>query len=167
MSSPSTPTLSNFGSSNWIAYIPGYDELTIKLTKFTIPEVTAGVTPIGNRTEYVLQMGGDHVQFDNLELEFLLDENFLNYIKLFKWMRGNVRENVETTQSIFVHFIGNDKKFQGVEIEFLEAFPISLSQIELDTDGNDTDVHCSVTFAYTAFDFVDQTNRDAVLPLDA
>jgi hypothetical protein len=153
-------TLNNFGSGNWIAYIPGYAELEIKLTKFDIPEVNAGVTAIGNRTEFVLQTSGDHIQYDNLELEFLVDENLRNYIKLYQWMRNNMRSPIETSTSIFVHFLGNDKRFQGVEIEFLEAFPLSLSKLSLDADGNEADTSCTVTFAYTGFDFVEMTSRD-------
>lgn len=156
-----TTTLSNFGSSNWICYIPGYENLTIKLTKFELPQVTAGVTALGNRTEFVLQSSGDHIQYDNLTLEFIIDENLLNYIKLYKWMRNNTKSGMDENNSIFVHFLGNDKRFQGVEVEFYEAFPLSLSGLELDTDGNDTDVKCTVTFAYTAFDFIDSTDRDA------
>lgn len=157
-----TPTLNNFGGANWICFIPGQDELVIKLTKFSLPGVNAGVTPIGNRTEFVMQTGGDHIQYDNLELEFLVDENLLNYIKVYKWMRSNTQRGIEAPESIFVHFVGNDKKFQGIEVEFYEAFPIALSDIELDTDGRDTDVHCTATFAYTSFDFVDITDRDAL-----
>lgn len=157
---PNSSTLNNYGSGNWICHIPGYDELSLKLTKFDIPEVTAGVTAIGNRTEYVLQTSGDHIQFDNLEVEFLVDENLKNYIKLYQWMRDNTHNAIEKSTSVFVHFLGNDKKFQGVEIEFLEAFPISLSKLSLDTDGNEADVSCSVTFAYTAFDFTEVTSRD-------
>lgn len=160
---PTTPTINNLGSSNWIAFIPGHDELTIKLTKFNIPEVNAGVTAIGNRTEFVMQTSGDHIQYDNLVLEFLVDENLLNYIKLYQWMRDNTKRGIEESASIFVQFVGNDRKFQGVELEFYEAFPITLAEVPLDTDGHETDVVCTATFAYTAFDFVERTDRDADL----
>lgn len=162
---PTTQTLSNLGSSNWIATIHGAEELVIKLTKFNLPEVNAGVTAIGNRTEFILQSGGSHIQYENLEVEFLVDENLRNYIKLYKWMRDNSKRGIDENVYISVHFIGNDKKFQGIEVEFYEAFPIALSQLDLDTDGNDTDVLCSATFAYTIFDFIGQTDRDADLDL--
>jgi hypothetical protein len=149
------------GGANWIAFIPGQEELVIKLTKFQLPEVNAGVTAIGNRREFVMQTSGDHLQFDNLEVEFLIDENLLNYVKMFKWMRSNTQRGIEDSTSVFVHFVGNDKRFQGIEVEFYDAFPISLSSLELDTDGRDTDVSCTATFAYTGFDFVDITNRDS------
>lgn len=159
----STPTINNFGSSNWIAFIQGQEELVMKLTKFQLPTVTANPTAIGNRTEFILQTSGDHIQYDNLELEFIVDENLLNYIKLYSWMRDNAKRGIEEYQSIFVHLVGNDKKFQGIEVEFYEAFPISLSGLELDTDGRDTDIHCTATFAFTGFDFVGTTDRDADL----
>lgn len=156
-----TPTLNNAGSANWMAYIVGQEELTMKLTKFELPAVNAGVTALGNRTNLVMQTSGDHIQFENLELEFIVDENLLNYIKLYKWMVSNTKRGIEDTQSVFVHLLSNDKKFQGIKVEFYEAFPISLSSLDFDTDGRDTDLHCTATFAYTGFDFVDITDRDA------
>jgi hypothetical protein len=158
----SAETLNNLGSANWICYIPGYKNLTLKVTKFDLPEVNAGVTAIGNRTEFVLQTSGDHITYENLELEFLVDENLLNYITLYQWMRENTRTGIEAPQSIFLHFLGNDKRFQGIEVEFYEAFPITLSKISMDTDGNSTDVSFSASFTYTAFDFVDKTEREFI-----
>ena len=156
-----TPTMNNAGSANWMGYIVGQEELTFKLTKFELPAVNAGVTALGNRTNLVMQTSGDHLQFDNLELEFIVDENLLNYIKIYKWMIDNTKRGIEQTQSLYVHFLSNEKKFQGLKVEFYEAFPISLSSLELDTDGRDTDLHCTVTFAYTGFDFSEITDRDA------
>lgn len=152
--------LSNFGSANWICQIPGFDDLVLKITKFTIPEVNAGVTAIGNRTGFILQTSGDHIQFENLTLDFILDENLKNYINLYKRMRKNIHYGIEESTSVFVHFIGNDKRFQGIEIEFRDAFPISLSGIDLDSDGDTTDVTCTATFAYTGFDFLGMTDLD-------
>lgn len=156
-----TPTLNNAGSANWMAYLPNNEELTMKLTKFELPGVNAGVTALGNRTNIVLQTSGDHLQFDNLDLEFIVDENLLNYMKLYKWMVDNTKRGIEEYQSVFVHLLSNEKKFQGIKVEFYEAFPISLSALEFDTDGRDTDMTCTVTFAYSGFDFVDITDRDA------
>lgn len=157
-----TPTLNNAGSANWMAYIGGQEELTMKLTKFELPAVNAGVTALGNRTNLVMQTSGDVLQFDNLELEFIVDENLLNYIKVYKWMVDNTKHGVEETQSIFVHILDNEKRFQGLKVEFYEAFPITLSSLEFDTDGRDSDIHVTATFAYTGFDFVDVTDRDAL-----
>lgn len=155
-----SPSTSNLGSSNWIADIPGMDNLTLRLTKFVIPEVNAGVTSIGNRTEFVMQTSGDHITYDNLVLEFILEENIYTYIQLYKWMRQNAHDGIETPSSIFLHVISNEKKFQGVQLEFLEAFPISLTEVNFETMGEDTALKCTVSFAYSAFDFLDHTDRN-------
>ena len=160
----SNKNLSNLGSGNWFLVIPGYDNLVIKTTKFQIPEVNAGQSSIGNRTEFVLQTSGDHIQYENLTVEFLVDENLANYIKLYKWMRHNTHNGIEQATSIFCHFTSNDKKFQGIEFEFLEAFPITLGSIDLDVNDENTDLTCSATFAYTAFDITDKTDIDALNP---
>lgn len=156
--------INHLSSGNWYVVIPDYEGLTLKLTKFEIPGVEAGQTSIGNRTEFILQTSGDHIQYENLSVEFIIDENLSNYIKLYKWMRHNTHMGIEQPASIFCHFLSNDKKFQGIEFEFIEAFPISLSKIDLDADATDTQVTCSATFAYTVFDITDKTDRDALNP---
>ena len=154
-----TNTINNLGSSAWIAQITGYEDLIFKLTDFSIPEVNAGVTAISNRTNYVYQETGDHIQYENLSLSFLVDENLKNYRRLHEWMRDNTENGIARQESIFVHLLDNNKRFQGMEIEFIFAFPISLSKLEFDVDGNISDVTCSVTFAYTYFDFIDATKN--------
>lgn len=154
----------NLGSGNWYVVIPDFDDLTLKLTKFQIPEVNAGQTSIGNRTEFVLQTSGDHIQFENLSVQFLVDEDLGNYIRLYQWMRHNAHQGIERPASIFCHFLSNDKKFQGIEFEFIESFPLTLSSLELDADANDTQVTCTATFAYTVFDITNKSDRDALYP---
>jgi hypothetical protein len=154
-------TMSNMGSSNWLCFIPGQEGLALRLTKFSIPEVSCGVTTLGNRTEFALQTSGDHITHENLDLEFIVDENLLTYIKLYQWMRRNAKVAIEESTSVFVHLVDNEKKFQGIQIEFYDAFPIALSRLDLETIGTDTDVHTTVTMAYTAFDFVGITDIDA------
>lgn len=158
---PTTENYNNAQSSNWYAYIPGYDGLTFKITKFSLPEITAGETPIGNITQFIMNESGDHIIYEDLTFEFLVDENFLNYRKLYMWMRSNTKDGIADTTSIFIHLLDNDKKFQGVEIEFLEAFPVNLSKIDFESDGNTPEIGCSVTFKFSAFDFVDETERDS------
>lgn len=161
---PTTYNINNLVSSSWIAQIPGYESLTLNLSGFDIPEVNAGATAIGNRTEFVYQESGDHIIYENLELTFLLDENMLNYRMLHQWMRDNVRRGQARQESIFIHILNNKKKFQGVEVEFLFAFPIAIGKVELDTDGSSSAVNCTVTFAYTNFDFI-ETTCTPVIPI--
>jgi hypothetical protein len=157
---PTSQNLNNMQSSNWFAHIPGFDELTFKIKKFSIPAVTAGVTSIGNITSFVLEESGDHITYEELTFDFLVDENLLNYRKLYKWMRENTRVGIADTTSIFIHATDNNKMFQGVELEFLEAFPIELGELEMESDGDVPEVTCTITFKFTAFDFVDETERD-------
>jgi hypothetical protein len=152
---PTTPTMNSFGSANWLAQITNMEEVTYKLTGFQLPEVNAGATPITSRNQYVYQESGDHIVYENLELTFIVDENLLNYRKLHAWMENNVANGQSKQESIFVHILDNNKKFQGVEVEFLFAFPLRLGQIEMDTSGATSDVTCTVTFAYTKFIFID------------
>lgn len=159
LTTESTPN--NAQSSNWLLDIPGYEELTLKVTKFSIPRVSSNPTSIGNRTEFILQESGDHVQYEDLNLTFLVDVNLLNYRRLYKWIRSNTHRGIASTTSVFVHALDNNKQFQGVEMEFLDAFPIELGEIDYDPDGTTTDVTCTISFKYTAFDFIGETDVDS------
>lgn len=156
-----TPTINNLNSANWIADIPGFEGLTLKLTKFSIPNIRVEKTSISNVTEFVLQETGNHVEYDDLEFEFLVDENLWNYRRLHAWMRSNAKRGIADTTSVYVHVTDNAKRFQGVELEFLDAFPTELGELEFDPDGNTTDLTCKITFSFTGMDFVDETDVNA------
>lgn len=150
----STQQLPDLQSSNWFVDIPGYDDLTLKVHKFQIPSVEVGRTVIPSNTDMVFSGGGDHIYFDDLEFDFFVDEDMGNYLKLLKWMKSNVKNNQAEMTSVFCHILDNKRQFQGVELEFQEAFPIKLSNIDLDTDSSTNNVLCTVTFRYYNMDVI-------------
>lgn len=145
----------NYQSANWFMDIPGLDEVVLKVKDFAIPSVRAGTTNVPTGVENLYYETGDRIYFEDLRITFFVDENLDNYRKILRWMKKNAKENIADMQSLFVHLLNNNRQFQDVEIEFLYAFPIALSDIRLDTDAYDTDVVCDVTFKYSSFEFIE------------
>jgi hypothetical protein len=88
----------------------------------------------------------------------LVEEDLSNYRKIHQWLRSGVASpdsGLSQETSIFVHLLNNRKNHQGVLVEFSYCHPVNLSELTFDTDGATSSVVCSVTFAYTAFDFID------------
>jgi hypothetical protein len=112
---------------------------------------------------------GDHIEYEPLRLEFLVDEDMKNYIELHSWIRGlgfpedpaefkelydatkasGIGEGITSEASLL---IGTNLKNPNIEVTFQDAFPISLGELNFTT--TDTDVNyitCTATFKYTLF----------------
>jgi hypothetical protein len=105
----------------------------------------------------------DKVNFANLDLSFIVDEDMINYREIFNWiMLAAFPENHEQHDQIKVStdglfsdisiLITNSKKNSNLEVLYRNCFPISLGELQLDT--TETDVvypKVNVTFQYDSF----------------
>jgi hypothetical protein len=106
---------------------------------------------------------GDKMQFGNLDLSFVVDEEMNNYLEIYRWMKGITFPNdfnqykslEETDEGIFSDIIIqvlNSHKNKNLEITFINCFPISISDVLLDTTGTDVIYpEATVTFQYDSF----------------
>lgn len=108
---------------------------------------------------------GDHIQFGDLNIEFKIDENMANYLEIFDWIKGIgfpdtnqqyadliARYRGEGVLSDATCLILNSAKNPNVRIDYIDIFPVSLSDIYLDTRETDVNVAvASVTFKISSF----------------
>jgi hypothetical protein len=106
----------------------------------------------------------DSVNFSNLDVSFIVDESMNNYMEIFNWIlsTANVeshdrfRQLKSSPEGLFSDIsiiILNSKKNPNIEISYTNCFPISLSDIQMNT--TDTDVtypEATVSFQYDTFD---------------
>jgi len=112
---------------------------------------------------------GDHIEYDELNLTFNVNEDLSNYAELHTWITqlgfpdsyDQYRE-IETKpkytgQGIYSDayvMITSSANNPILKINFTDVFPISLSSIEMDTaDTAATPISASVSFAYTSYKF--------------
>ena len=125
---------------------------------------------------------GDKIEFGDLSIRFLVDEDLVNYMELQKWIRGlgfpdslkdfadlekeavikprfaNRGDNIYSDGTLQILSSNLVAKFN---VNFKDLFPVSLSTITF--DATDTDVEyftAEATFKYTIYDLTDLENKD-------
>ena len=124
---------------------------------------------------------GDKIQFGDLTLRFLVDEDLVNYMELQRWIRGlgypesmGEFRKLESEATLPGNFgrKGDDIYSDGTlqilssnlvakfNVNFTELFPYSLSTLAF--DATDTDIEyftADVTFKYTLYTLSDTSNN--------
>ena len=124
---------------------------------------------------------GDKIQFGDLTLRFLVDEDLVNYMELQKWIRGlgfpesmNEFRELEGEAVLPGNFgnAGDDIYSDGTlqilssnlvpafQVVFNDLFPYTLSTITF--DATDTDIEyftADVSFKYTIYNLTDMENK--------
>jgi len=116
-----------------------------------------------------LPYAGDHLQYEDLQIEFKVDEDLQNYLELHNWLRGEGKLNFSEYSAL-----ASAKKYTGeglksdisltlltsnkranYEIVFKDAFPTTVSGIDFSTVNEDVDyIEASASFRYLYFDIV-------------
>jgi len=145
-----------------------------------IPGMTLGVAV---QPSYLkdIDIPGDKIDFNDLTLRFLVDENLENYMEVQNWIRGigfpeNLKEiydwqrsnpgmdlqeksqmNLYSDATLTVLTSSNNSNFK---VKFLDLFPYSLTDLQFDATDSDIDyLTAEVTFKYTIYNIVDNSDN--------
>ena len=143
--------LNNFPDVNYFcqsATLPG-----ISINTISVP------TPLKT-----IELSGDEVQFEELTIKFIVDENMKNWLAIYDWIIGlgfPTKEGQEkyaklaatselTTDAVLTVLTSNMNP--QIHFHFKDAFPLSLSSIAFDSGGTDIDyVTADVSFRYDVY----------------
>jgi hypothetical protein len=104
------------------------------------------------------------VNFDNLEVTFLVDRNLENWREIQNWMKAIylVKDHKSILPNSKDHFTDadlvllNSSMNPNLQVRFNNIFPVSLSGLDFDSSVTDfTPFTATVTFAYDTYEFVD------------
>ena len=141
-----------------------------------IPSMDLG---IAEQPSYLrnIPVPGDKIQFGDLTLRFLVDEDLVNYMELQRWIRGlGYPENMDEFRKLESEGVmptnfgqaGDDIYSDGTlqilssnlvpqfQVVFSDLFPYTLSTVTF--DATDTDIEyftADVSFKYTIFNITD------------
>jgi len=128
-----------------------------------------------------IDVPGDKIQFGDLTLRFLVDEDLVNYMELQRWIRGlGYPENMDEFRKLESEGVmptnfgqaGDDIYSDGTlqilssnlvpsfQVVFSDLFPYTLSTITF--DATDTDIEyftADVSFKYTIYNLTDMENN--------
>lgn len=134
--------------------VPGLEEFNYFSTAAEIPGISAGGidNPFRDRQA---KMPSDRVDFDPLNVDFIISEDFSNHAQIRTWMWEFHRgvDPIWTTTKNLQLFIMNSNMVPMIRVEFYNAFPTQLGSIRFDTSVSDNDnIHCQATFSYQNYD---------------
>lgn len=110
---------------------------------------------------------GDHLQYDELEVSFKVDEDLKNYMEIHEWIRAlgkrsfNEYKTIATanplagggSRSDISLLVLTSNRNANYEVVFKDAFPTRLSSIDFSTTDEDIDyIEASATFRYVTYD---------------
>ena len=117
---------------------------------------------------------GDKLEFQDLTLRFLVDEDLENYLEIQHWLRGlgfpdSLKEVYDWQKSNPNAPAGplnmtcdgtlnvlSSSQTANFKVKFLDMFPVSLSDLDFDATDSDIDyLTASVTFKYTIYNITD------------
>jgi len=119
-----------------------------------------------------IPLSGDHLEYDELDVTFKVDENLQNYLEVHNWVRSLGKPSFEEyanlskkaiytgegLKSDIVVTILTSQKNPNYEFVFKDAFPISVSSISFEsTDESVNYIEATARFVYTIFDIVKVT----------
>jgi hypothetical protein len=141
-----------------------------------IPDLVLGVAIQPSYTK-MLPTPGDIIEFGDLTLRFLVDENLENYMEIQNWIRGlgfperisqfaeleetgivrgNYSQDRQNIYSDGTLQVLTSSQIPNFQITFKDLFPYSLSTMTF--DATDTDMQyftADVSFKYTIYNIVD------------
>lgn len=135
----------------------------------TIPGISS--SPIARPTPFNrVYETPDELTYNNFDFSFIIDENMNNFLEVFNWMTGitgpkdfsqykNLKESRDGVISDITIVVLNSSKNSSMRIEFKNCFPISLSEVVLDTTQSDLVYpEATVTFQYDYYEIGRVTN---------
>jgi hypothetical protein len=130
----------------------------------TIPGISSESIPVPSPTNPFFAQG-DRVQYETLNITFIIDEEMKNYEEIYNWIHGyafpqdnsQYREIVKKQQlkSDISLTILNSTKKKSLEFQFVDCFPLSLESVNLSTTQTDLEYpQCSVSFQYDYYKII-------------
>ena len=144
-------------------------EMNFFVQSVTLPGITIGSaeqpTPIRS-----VPIPGDRVTYSELDVSFKIDEDMINYISVFKWIRGlgfpddtDQYKELDESSPLMGEGIYSDGNLivlssamnPNIRIDIFDMFPISLTPIEMNTRDTSIEyLEATVSFRFLNYDFV-------------
>ena len=169
--------------TGFILTLPGFKEVSFQCTSVNLPGISMG-SPNQGTPFNDISLVGDKLQYEDLEVTFLVDEDCVNYSLIHNWMVGITYPQKSTQWRDFVEHM-KEKDFQNegnyeqidvylsilnsnynttFKIVYTDAFPVALSPLEFTTEASDIQyLSATARFRYTYFKITDRSNNQKTL----
>jgi hypothetical protein len=144
---------------------------TVNIPSVSMSTATIAVTPrLGS------SVAGSSMEFDQLQVQYLVDEDYESYIQLFKWMISINNPVGDATlpsgggkpSTAILHLLNNNRTDNGTYLQFYNVFPSNLGSIDLAQNISTSDpVIGTLTLDFTYFDIFVNGVKITPYPIDS
>ena len=109
---------------------------------------------------------GDKIQYEDLRVDFIVDENMENYHQIYNWMRElgypeDLGQSKLDNRSDATLLILNSSLQVSGKVKFRDVFPVSLEGIPFNATIQDQQYFtATAVFKYTMFDLMDIDGKE-------
>mgnify|MGYP001438564922 FL=1 len=148
--------------------------------KAEIPELSLSSIDIPTKGFAPIPIGGNTINYGDLNLEFIVDEDLKNYMEIHNWIRAlgtpsdfterkewnesnrsdNRSKERNTKWSDATLQVLNNNNLVNFDVVFQSVFPVSLSTLPFDVTGTDNDYFtATATFRYTLYEVREKNSQ--------
>jgi hypothetical protein len=130
-----------------------------------LPDISVGTVEAPTRYRSIALPASGGVEYGDLNLKFIVDEDLSNYLTIWKWIRKNNLAEEMDDQEIPEYSnaqlqILNSNFNPNIIVEFENIFPTSLTELSFDVEDRDVDyLTADVVFKFTTYYFTNKNNR--------
>ena len=120
-----------------------------------LPAVSIGVSEVYTTGRLDIHLPGTNLYYADINYTFLVDDTLDNYLAIVDWLKRAVSNPAEAGSIIQLQILGIDgKPIKNIVIE--DAYPIALTEIEMDAANNDSQETATVTFKLESWYCIEQ-----------
>jgi hypothetical protein len=157
-------------SNKFQLYFERLPYMTFFCKEANLPGVS--LDPVSQKTLFIeLFAPGDKLSYEELEISFIVDEDYRSWQSVHDWIRGvtlptnfeeyqnlnlqqryNVSPSIEPQYSDAVLTLYTNKNNEHIKINFKDCFPISLTGVKFNTENNaDVIIYADAKFKFSYY----------------
>ena len=128
----------------------------------SIPEISMSFAQVPTPYRNIPIAGSGGVDFGDLNVRFIIDEDLVNYTSIHNWIRkfglsdGRADEKDQYSTAL-LHVLSSHNNTNHI-VEFTNLFPVSLTGVPFDASITDIEyLTADVTFKYEKYDICNET----------
>lgn len=146
--------LSTLSPNKFTIVINKFKPLAFFAQSIIIPSSSIGQNRMPTNRSKVWSTPGDTIEYDDLVIGFILDEDLKAYQQIKAWMEAIVNDPdpKDRFSDITIYLLTNNST-KNFTFTFKDTYPFTLGTIAMDTtQGEDQALTLDVTFKHTTFD---------------
>ena len=128
----------------------------------SIPEISMSFAQVPTPYRNIPIAGSGGVDFGDLQVRFIIDEDLVNYTSVHNWIRkfglsdGRADQKDQYSRAL-LHVLSSHNNTNHI-VEFTNLFPVSLTGVPFDASITDIEyLTADVTFKYEKYDICNET----------